>query len=542
MELTTSYNDPFIVWPAPGMPALVEGQNPRLRLIAAVAGGDSGSVARWAEQLAFHETFGELLGGDSVPVVVESVEALEHDRVDKKVRGFAELPSVRDLMLVEIQVGASVPLRPTLPSPVKLYDLSINGSAIRERSVAMFGPTRRRLRLAFASDLHMASFWDVIGEAAERYDPDLAAIMLHPSRLFDRFIDEANALWNRDELDLVVLGGDLVEFVHDRPPGAAEASSGKTNVHAVANALRRLRVPSIAIPGNHDYRAFPWRPRLYGLASVGISAPRGRSLLKRAGLWDRCPLRPSDHFALRTENEAGESALAHHLKHLAPATDFEETLHGTKLVFANTGRDLISRWRSVGWARRSFLMWSLRYCWRHPDSEGLSRRRVARIASSLSSSQGAAVFFHSPLFNSVNDIPIEKCLDRLDPGDVDDLGAQLAFERRIRRGGIRRGVFFHNPGLLVRALISAGCPVTTFSGHGHQAQSIEFDRQTLAVRSVPFAAPISPKQTVTMLTAPALGQLPRGGTRHPGYPGYLLATFEDGSLISLKPRTIGGTV
>ena len=550
VELTTSYNGPFIVWPAPGMPALVEGQKPHLRLIAAVAADDTGSVLRWAEQLAFRKTFcGCSVQGGSVPVVVESVEPLDRDRIDPKaqgysrVRGFAELPSTRDLALMEIRVESPVPLCSASPSPVKLYDLSINGSVVRERSVAVFGPRRRRLRLAFVSDLHMASFWDVIGRAAERYDPCLAAEMLHPARLFDRFIDEANALWSRGELDLVVLGGDLVEFVHDRPPTAAGAFLGETNVHTVARALRRLCVPSIAIPGTHDYRAFPWRPRLYGLASIGISAARGRSLLKRAGLWDRWPLRPSDLAALRTEDEAGNSALAHHLKHLAPATDFEETLHGTRLVFASTGRDLVSRWRSVGWARRGLLMRSLRHCWRHPDSEGLSRRRVEQIASSLSSSQGAVVFFHSPLLNSSHGIPVEQCLDRLDPGDVgwerygDDLGAQLAFERRIRRGGMRRGVFFHNPGLLIRALISAGGPVATFSGHGHKAQAIEFDRRTLAVRSVPFGPPHAPERTVTMLTAPALGQFPRSGARQPA--GYLLATFEDGRLVSMKPRTVG---
>lgn len=536
MELAANHHGPFIVWPAPGMPALVEGQTPRLRLIAAVDKCDTGSISRWAKQLAFRETLGEV----SVPVVVEAAEVLDRDRIDAKVRAFAKLPSARDLALVEIRIGASVPLGPASPSPVKLYDLSMDGAVVRERCVAVFGPTRRRLRLAFVSDLHVASFWDVIGDAAERYDPSLAAEMLHPSRLLDRFIDEANSLWSRDELDLVVLGGDLVEFVHGGFPETHGAASGETNVQAVARALRRLRVPSIAIPGNHDYRAFPWRPRLYGLASVGISAARGRSLLKRAGLWDRWLLRPADLAALRTEDEAGDSALADHLKYLAPATDFEETLHGTRLVFANTGRDLVSRWRSVGWARRGLLIGSLRHCWRHPDSEGFSRQRVARIASSLSSPLGAAVFFHAPLLNASHGDPIERRLDRIEPGDVDNHRSQLAFERRLVRGGMRRGVFFHNPGLLVRALISAGGSVATFSGHGHKAQSIEFDRRTLAVRSVPFGPPHASERVVAMLTAPALGQLPRGGARQPA--GYLLATFEDGRLVSVTPRAVDGTV
>jgi hypothetical protein len=523
--------DPLVVWPAPGMPALAEGRAPGLRVIVAVAQSGVGNVARWAERLVLRETLGER----RVSVVVESVTPISAERVDPKVQGFARLQASRGLVLVEVCIRPLDPLRPDGSSPVCLYDLCMGRTVVRERSVAVFATGRRRLRLAFASDLHLASFWDVIGEAADRFAPDLAEAMLHPARLLDRFIDEANELWSRDELDLVVLGGDLVEFVHDRRPGAGGGSS-ETNVHALLRALRRLRVPSIAVPGNHDYRAFPWRPRIYGLASIGIPTVRRKLLLKQAGLWDRWPVRPSDKLALRTENAAGDSALAHHLQCLAPATDFEETLHGTRLIFATTGRDLITRWRSVGWARRGLLMRSLRHCVSHPDSEGLSQPRVAQIASSLSSSRGAAVFFHSPLLNPPDSLPVERHLDRLDPGDGDDLATQLAFERRLRRGGLRRGVFFHNPGMLVRALVSAGGPVATFSGHSHRARAIEFNRRTLALRSASFGQRPEPEQTVTMLTAPALGQSCRTGEESPGY---LLAAFEDGRLVSVRPRTVG---
>jgi hypothetical protein len=275
------------------------------------------------------------------------------------------------------------------------------------------------------------------------------------------------------------------------------------------------------------------------LAAVGIPAARSKSLLQQAGLWDRWPLRLSDLDALRTEDESGQSALSHHLKHLAPATDFEETLHGTQLVFASTGCDLISRWRSVSRSQRSLLMGSLRHCWHHPDSAGISRRRVEQIASSLSSSQGAAVFFHAPLLNSSHNMPAEQRIDRLNPGDVDNHDSQLAFEKRIQRSGMRCGVFFHNPGLMIQALISAGGPVVTFSGHNHQIGSIEFDRNTLAIRSVPLGPPSSPESTITMLNAPALGHMSKNGNSRPGY---LLATFNNGRLVSVKQRTLGGTV
>ena len=523
--------EPFIVWPAPGLPALVQEEQARLALIVALSDRDAGSVARWAETLAFRETFGEA----SVPAVVEAVEPVDRDRVEPAARGFAELPSTGGLTLLRVRVRASAPLQADAASPVRLYDLAAGGTVVRARSVAAFGGTRRRLRLAFAGDLHFASFWDEIGEAVDRYAPDLATQMLRPTRLLERFIAEANRLWSRGELDLVVLGGDLVEYVFDQPRGAIAAGSGETNVHRVVRALRDLRVPTVAIPGNHEYRAFPWRPRTYGLASVGIPAARTGSLLKRAGLWDRWPLRLSDFDALRTEDESGEPALAHYLRLLAPGTDFALELHGTRLVFASTGCDLLSRWTTVEGPRRGLLLQSLRHCWLCPDSEGLSDGRVGQIAGSLSSARGAAVFFHAPLLNPPEDAKVEECVGQLDPGSGDDLAGRVAFERRIGRSGMRRGVFFRNPGPLVRALVSAAGPVVTFSGHAHQAGAVEIDRSTFAVRSVPAGPPPAPEQTVTMFTAPAVGQLPHQGNQPPGY---LLARFEDGRLDSFQRQTL----
>lgn len=525
--------EPFIVWPAPGLPALVEEEQPCISLVVALSGGGAGEIEPWAERLAFREAF----GAAAVPAQVEAVEPLERDAVGATVRGFAELPSTRSLSLVRVRVRAGAPLQPDPASPVKLYDLVVGTVVVRSRSVAAFGSPRRRLALAFAGDLHLASFWDLIGEAVDRHAPDLAAGLLRPARLFDRFIAEANEFWRRGELDLVVLGGDLVEYVYDRPRGAIPSGSGETNVHLVARALQTLRVPTIAIPGNHDHRAFPWRPRTYGMAAVGIPAPRTKPLLKSAGLWDRWPLRVSDFDGLRTEDESGTPALVHHLTLLAPATDFALELHGTRLVFASTGCDVLARWRSVARPRWGLLARSLWNCWRHPDSEGLSLERVAGIASALSTTRGAAVFFHAPLLNPPEGAGVEEWAGDLDPGEQDDLASRAAFERRIRRGGMRRGIFFHNPGPLVRALVAAAGPVAVFSGHVHRAGAVELDRRTFAVRSVPLARPPADERTVTMLTAPAIGQLPHEGNQQPGY---LLATFEDGRLVLLQRRTLAG--
>ena len=80
-------------------------------------------------------------------------------------------------------------------------------------------------------------------------------------------------------------------------------------------------MPSFAIPGNHDFRVCPWRPRSYGLAELGIPAARTTALLRAADLWDAWPLRLADLHALRSREPGGRSALAQHLLQIAPATD-----------------------------------------------------------------------------------------------------------------------------------------------------------------------------------------------------------------------------
>jgi hypothetical protein len=53
---------------------------------------------------------------------------------------------------------------------------------------------RDRLALVFASDLHVAAFWQIMAEAVSRFAPDLAPQFLHPGRLLGRFIDQATRL------------------------------------------------------------------------------------------------------------------------------------------------------------------------------------------------------------------------------------------------------------------------------------------------------------------------------------------------------------
>jgi hypothetical protein len=105
----------------------------------------------------------------------------------------------------------------------------------------------------------------------------------------------------------------------------------------------------------------------------------------------------------------------------------------------------------------------------------------------------------------------------------------------MRHAGFRCGVSFRNPGALIQELAATSGPVATFSGHLHRAGAIEVDRNTLQVRSSHPSGAIAGPHTIKLLTAPAIGQLKSGERQRPGY---LLARFADGALVSVQQRSL----
>jgi len=527
--LTFQDHSPRIVWPAPGLPALLEGETRRVEFIVAHTEAGLDPLFSWARRLALRDR----LQRRRVELAIDYLEPLERAAVGGLARRYTELPDAESLRFARLVTHVPRGLSPSPPRSASVLDVMVGDAVERPNAIGILA-ARDRLALAFASDLHVAAFWQMMAEAVSRFAPDLAPKFLHPGRLLDRFIDQANRLAAQGDLDLVVLGGDLVDHVH--PHARRVSQAGETNVARLVEALARLEVPAIVLPGNHDHRSFPWRPRLPGLGAVGIPAGRSSRILRDAGLWDPWPLRPSDRHILRTEDDSGRPGLSYHLALLAPATDFHLTVRGMRLVFASTGRDVLPRWREVEWSRLAIVLRSLRSSWEDPDCEGFTDAQLAAMTGALDGARGAALFFHAPLLHPHPREPVEKRLDRLDPGDRDDLGSRIAFERRLFATGLRRGVVFRNVGPLIRTLASHRNPLTVFSGHVHRSSAIAFDRASLRLQSMPFAAPQTPDQPVSLLTAPALGHV-----RFPGSepPGYLLASFEGGRLAALECRPVG---
>ena len=223
---------PLVIWPAPGLPAFLESHERQFEIVVAHGGDSTEDLQAWAGQLALR------------PVAEDACVRL---------RVVAVMPSRQGNWIAAIGLrgpaadaddvaGPHPAANPGALDPLwrrKRYALRSGprGSGDASRAVAVWRGQSERLRLAFVSDLHMAAFWDVMAAAVDRHAPDLAMRFLNPRRLLERFVKQANRLWARGELDLIVLGGDQVESVYAGPRAGNSAAGGRSNVQMVVEAL-----------------------------------------------------------------------------------------------------------------------------------------------------------------------------------------------------------------------------------------------------------------------------------------------------------------
>lgn len=506
-----------VLHPSPGLPSLLAPDEPlRLLLLSEL---DDRSLRQWADSLSLHP----LVGPPHVPLHLERLDRLDRRSPPANVADVVR-HAPRRLHLVEAVLRPVAAAAAAIPT-YRVADLYRDETCVRRRCVAWHdGSGRSVLHLGFASDLHVAALWNEIDAATERHAPDLHPGLLHPGRLVRRFVDTANALARAGRLDVVVFGGDLVDHVRQTAAGNETAD----NVDSFNELVGDLVVPSFAIPGNHDYRWYPWRPRIYPYEAVSLPPPRAAAILRAAGLWDPIPWRWSDLRALQTNDDNGDCALLSHRAKLAPATNYAVDLPGLRLLFLDTGRDVLPRWRGIESGRRTTFLRSLTTCWEHPDSEGLDAAQLDAIDAHVAPAGGAAIFLHAPLFNPLPGSRVALDLAPSLPRESDHR-AETRFESRLFASGLRRGVFFRNPGALLRRLADARGPVSLFSGHVHRAHAFAVGRETWKARSIDFGA-IGAEHEIVFANAPAVGQTAHteGET-----PGFLLARFAEGALRQL---------
>jgi hypothetical protein len=215
---------------------------------------------------------------------------------------------------------------------------------------------------------------------------------------------------------------------------------------------------------------------------------------------------------------------------VAPAAELVADLGALRLVLLSTGRDALCDAARTEPGRRRLLLRSLPSSWEHPDSEGLDDGQLDFLGRALEGARGgAAVFLHAPLLQPRAGEKLEARLPRLDPGDDERRPARTRFERELHATGLRRGVFFRSPAAFLRRLRAARGPLSVFSGHVHRPAAWSWDPVSGRI------ATGGERAGVSFAIAPAIAHAPPGGV-----PGYLLATFEDGALVTIEQRSLRG--
>ena len=155
---------------------------------------------------------------------------------------------------------------PTMAERV-LYDLSVVGGPTVAHHAVYFRREWRDFGLAHVTDTHVArridQFRSMLIEAGR---PEAANAMVSFNDRFRGFVKYANYLHAEGILDLIVVTGDLYDYIHEElvepgpnvnPELLRDLILGRSDSPEFSE-IEELRVPIFLIPGNHDYRIHPY--------------------------------------------------------------------------------------------------------------------------------------------------------------------------------------------------------------------------------------------------------------------------------------------
>jgi 3',5'-cyclic AMP phosphodiesterase CpdA len=450
-----------------------------------------------------------------------------------------------------------------------LFDLTHPCLAPSPHAVAWIGHSWERLAFAFVPDIHLAEAWDLIQADALQLEtavPDATdrprsrlgrifsrqafiASFINPNQQWRALIHEANARARRGELDLVIVGGDLVEYQL-----AANLRLFEDMVTGKASGGEPLEVPLFTVPGNHDYRRFPYRPQIYPLDRCGLHDLQRDHFFRHARGERRTRLSLRDARAVLAPDR-GRHPLAEYLLRIDPRPDDILRLGRTDFVFLDTGRDVfcsLARIRPLRWGN---YVRAVRHSWRFPGSAGLADAQAARLEREAAdgTATNLIVVFHAGLTagpgedrKDVRGAPEESGMTgparslRSAFAVRDGLWARARLEKALARAGFSRGGLFQNQISFFRAAATSGRNVLGLSGHFHRPIAFRLDKASGDLR---FEGPLedaaalgSFKGSSFFIGGAALGHIdPRSDPS--GQPGFTCVEVAGDRIVSVRRET-----
>lgn len=503
--------DPSILAPSLGNPAFVHVDS--IRLEATV-------LSHFA--LTLSEGFRLLpadLRGDPIPLTTVSKRGLELEELSAPIRKVVQ-PSGLAVTRFELEADYG---SERFASRFKLYHLDHRDLDLGKNSVCVIRHHWEEVRFLYAADTHVAEMWYDL-RALIAAQPKRGSLpgggtvaadrLLSRESLAENFIDAnqnlvaliniANERADAGELDFIVIGGDVVDYVYSRPRRESRESYEDTNINLFVKIVlgecggKPLRVPLITTTGNHDYRLFPYRLNTYGLRHCGLHNRITRQLLGLGQPVGRVlPTRADIDSVLGRRGSA--TSLKHYLFRVNPELDFVRDFGGTRLACFDTGRDAFLNARRTHPARWMNLARTTLFGGSDPDSEALSDEQAKLLRASCGAEFPGAVVavLHSGLFNSVPEFEVQPesfaeagdagwlCDEReyelpltvSDAGDLDgSIGARVKFETRIRDAGLNNGCLFSNQDAVAEVALVPDRPFLALGGHAHREFEVRIDR------------------------------------------------------------------
>lgn len=247
--------------------------------------------------------------------------------------------------------------------------------------------------------------YDEIGELEiddDRYDPftpqdPLKKRLVNPNNQFRKFNKLMNKRVLQNELDFIVLTGDLVDFtllsklpkdVRKYLDFSYDHSNWKIFKEIILNLPQKKRAgmikgeellcPIFTIPGNHDYRPFH-----YDLRWAGMYRKMGLRLEEALALNDKLLAIPISAITKT------KKALRAYFSEINPSLDFSLKLGKNNFVFLNSGSD---SWKNL----RDMLTG-------HPSVTGLKDRQIVYlenlINNKIQDGENTFLFVHGPPIN-----------------------------------------------------------------------------------------------------------------------------------------------
>lgn len=317
-----------------------------------------------------------------------------------------------------------------------LYDLVLSRGA--EELCTVFHalalrPAAGTLRFIHATDLHVSLHNDAYAAALKDSGAASADSFINFNHNLRRFIRHANRLADRGRLDFVLLLGDLVDFV--RHNHRDRDDYGENNWRLLCNILTGaeerqaclgIKVPVFTSTGNHDWRFFPYSPKV-NAAAFGL---------------DRESLKALDPFWADDPEELTQKTKEFYQKMIGEGALLSNVMLGGRYLY-KLGDAL--RWlrdqvfpRPSGKVRGNLLDWTLP---RMATWQG-------QVLAPLSASSLAAFGAHMPIISWLAKLPpISWLLSLLPSSPLAWLGAVPVLMNGII-GGVKFLVRWRSPDLM----------------------------------------------------------------------------------------------